>query len=138
MFLPLDTNSGLPIYRQIMDQVRRMVASGLLKPGEKLDSVRDLSATLGINALTVGKAYQELERDGVIEMRRGLGMFVAARALGNDTSKSARRQAVQATANRFVVEAVQAGLTRKEAVSLVTQAWRSVHDPKPLSEEDES
>lgn len=136
MFLPLDTTSGLPIYRQIMDQVRRMVTSGLLKPGEKLDSVRDLSATLGINALTVGKAYQELERDGVIEMRRGLGMFVAAHARVNDTTKLARGEAVQATATRFVVEAVQAGLTRKEAVILLTQAWQSVHDAKAFEGKD--
>ena len=113
-------------------------ASGLLKPGEKLDSVRDLSTTLGINALTVGKAYQELERDGVIEMRRGLGMFVTSRARFTDTSKLARRQALQATANRFVIEAVQAGLTRKEAVSLVTHAWQSVHDTTPFEEEDKS
>ena len=129
MFLPLDTSSGLPIYRQIMDQVRRMVASGLLRPGEKLDSVRDLSATLGINSLTVAKAYQELEREGVIEMRRGLGMFVGAAKGLTGTSKSARKLAVQATADRFVVEALQAGLTRKEALSLIAQGW-SAHGGK--------
>ena len=137
MFLPLDTSSGLPIYRQIMDQVRRMVASGLLRPGEKLDSVRDLSATLGINSLTVAKAYQELEREGVIEMRRGLGMFVGSTKGLTNTSKSARKLAVQATADRFVVEALQAGLTRKEALRLIAQGW-SAHGGKETAGEDKS
>ena len=107
------------------------MASGLLQPGEKLDSVRELSATLGINALTVGKAYQELERDGVIEMRRGLGMFVAARAPGGDPAMQARQQAVKATAERFVLEAVQAGLSETDAVKLLTEAWQGLRTTKP-------
>lgn len=135
MFLPIDTASGLPIYRQIIDQVRRMVASGLLHPGEKLDSVRDLSATLGINSLTVAKAYQELEREGVIEMRRGLGMFVGSPKGLTSALKSTRRLAVQATADRFVVEALQAGLTRKEALRLIAQGW-SAHGGKETAGRD--
>ena len=77
MFIPIDPSSGLPIYRQIMDQLRRMIASGALQPGDRVPSVRDLSASLRINHLTVGKAYGELEREGLLEKRRGLGVFVA-------------------------------------------------------------
>ena len=75
MFLTVDPSSGFPVYRQIMDQVRRMIVAGRLTSGEKLPSIRELAATLQINPLTVGKAYTELERSGIIEMRRGLGMY---------------------------------------------------------------
>ena len=76
MFLPVDPSSGLPVYRQITDQVRRMLVSGRLAPGERLPSIRDLAVQLRINPLTVGRAYGDLEREGLIEMRRGLGMYV--------------------------------------------------------------
>jgi GntR family transcriptional regulator len=92
MFLPIDPSSGLPVYRQIMEQVRRMVVAGRLGAGEKLPSVRDLALTLGINPLTVGKAYGELERDGVVEMRRGLGVFVLSPREGSATSAGSFRR----------------------------------------------
>jgi GntR family transcriptional regulator len=72
-----------PIYQQIVEQVRRQVASGLLKPGDELPSVRALAAEHAINPMTVSKAYSLLEGAGLLERRRGLGMVVAA-----DTSRS--------------------------------------------------
>src|SRR5436190_5245291 len=125
MFLPLDASSGLPIYRQIMDQVRRMLAAGGLGPGDRLPSVREMSATLGINALTVAKAYGELERAGLIEMRRGLGMFVADSAAG--AAREARRRELGSTAQRLVLEAVQAGLGERDLQRLVSETWERVH-----------
>ena len=120
MFLPVDPSSGLPIYRQIMDQVRRMVASGALCAGERLPSVRSLSASLGVNPLTAGKAYRELEREGLLRMRRGRGMFVAADL---DASEAAR-QALLETAQRMVLEAGQAGLGRQELLRLLDETWQ--------------
>src|ERR1700704_4878872 len=115
MFLSVDPSSGLPVYRQIMDQVRRMIVAGRLAPGDRLPSVRELASTLGINPLTVGKAYGELERDGAVEMRRGLGMFVRPlRTLATGHAQGAPPSVVQA-AQRFVLEAAQAGLTRPQA-----------------------
>ena len=70
--------SGLPIYRQLMEQIERQSAAGLLGPGDALPSVRELSRDLGINPATVVKAYAELERTGLVETRHGLGTFVAA------------------------------------------------------------
>ena len=125
MFLPLDPSSGLPIFRQIMEQVRRMLAAGTLRPGERLDSVRDLAARLQVNPLTVGKAYQQLEREGLIEMRRGLGMFVAARS-GDDR---AQQQAVERTAQRLAVEAAQAGLTPRQTHALLADALAALDAP---------
>jgi GntR family transcriptional regulator len=127
MFLPIDPNSGLPVYRQIMEQVRRMVVAGRLGAGEKLPSVRDLALTLGINPLTVGKAYGELERDGVVEMRRGLGVF--ALAPRDEVRADARGNlppGVSAAARRLVLEAAQAGLTMAQTVRSVENEWREV------------
>jgi GntR family transcriptional regulator len=122
MFLPVDPSSGLPIYRQIFDQVRRMIAAGTVKAGDRLMSVRELSATLAINPLTVAKAYGELEREGLVEMRRGLGVFVA-RAATPVRALSAKRAAGRAAAERFALEAAQAGLDAREACRLVVECW---------------
>ncbi|HLO02579.1 MAG TPA: GntR family transcriptional regulator [Symbiobacteriaceae bacterium] len=77
MWFHLDPSSGLPIYRQLVDQVKQAVVGGVLKPGDRLPSVRDLAVDLAINPHTVAKAYQELEREGVITVRRGKGAFIA-------------------------------------------------------------
>lgn len=69
-----------PIYRQIADQVRRMVAGGQLHAGDALPSVREIAAAHAINPMTVSKAYSQLEADGVLERLRGKGMVVAATA----------------------------------------------------------
>jgi GntR family transcriptional regulator len=68
----------VPIYRQIVDQVRRRVASGSLAAGDELPSVRALAQAHAINPMTVSKAYSLLESEGLLERRRGMGMFVAA------------------------------------------------------------
>jgi GntR family transcriptional regulator len=128
MFLPVDTSSGLPIYRQVFDQVRRMIAAGSLKPGDRLRSVRELSAELAINPLTVARAYTELERQGLVEMRRGMGVFVA-NAQTPAPLLSAKLAAVRTAAERFVLEAAQAGLPTSEACRLVTAIWPTTPPP---------
>ncbi|MEM7262859.1 MAG: GntR family transcriptional regulator [Planctomycetota bacterium] len=138
MFLPIDPTSGLPIYRQIIAQVRRTIASGALREGEQLPSVRELSGLLGINHLTVQKAYRELERDGVLEVRRGLGMFVAAHAPTTHADAS-----VRALAERLAVEATQAGLDRDATVRLLRERFdaldsTSTASPKPLASTSKS
>ena len=68
--------SGVPIYRQLMDQIRALISSGRLKPGDRLPSVRQMAADLQVNMMTVSKAYARLEADGVLERERGLGMRI--------------------------------------------------------------
>lgn len=70
-----------PIYRQLVDQVRRLVAGGQLAPGDTLPSVREVAQQLTVNPMTVSKAYGLLEIEGLLERRRGVGMTVAARGL---------------------------------------------------------
>lgn len=78
MLLRINTSSGVPIYRQIVDQVKVAVSLGTLARGAKLPSVRQLSEDLVVNPTTVQRAYLDLENDGVIETRRGQGTFVKA------------------------------------------------------------
>jgi GntR family transcriptional regulator len=78
MFVELRRDDPRPAYRQIADEVQRAVSVGVLKPGESLPATRQLAAELRLNANTVQHAYRTLLQEGVIEMRRGLGAFVAA------------------------------------------------------------
>ena len=77
MFLRIEASSAVPIYRQIMDQIRDSVAAGSLKAGEKMPSVRVLAEELAVNQNTILKVYNELCREGVLRMERGSGTFVA-------------------------------------------------------------
>lgn len=78
MWFHVDPSSGVPIYLQIVNQVKRATASGLFKEGDQMPSVRELAMELTVNPNTIAKAYQELERDGIIKTVRGIGTFVAA------------------------------------------------------------
>jgi GntR family transcriptional regulator len=77
LFIALSPSSPDPMYKQVTDQVKNAIASGDLKPGEKLPSVRELSEGLKISAITVKRAYLDLENEGYIMARAGLGSFVA-------------------------------------------------------------
>jgi GntR family transcriptional regulator len=77
-FFTVITGSREPIYRQVIAQVRRCVASGQIRAGDELPSVRDLAQALAVNPMTISKAYGLLESEGLLERRRGLGMVVAA------------------------------------------------------------
>lgn len=83
IILHIQPQSPEPIYRQIGDQIRRLVASGQLTPGTLLPSVRDVAATHAINPMTVSRAYSQLEAEGVLQRQRGKGMAIAALAAGD-------------------------------------------------------
>lgn len=112
----LEPSASTPIYRQLMDQVRRYIASGQLKPGDPLPSVRDLAETLTVNPNTVSKAYNLLEHDGVLTRRRGQGMIVAE---PRDTPEALLSPALA----RLIREARQLGLSRTEVLRLITRHW---------------
>lgn len=78
MLIVVDPHSGVPVYRQLMDQIRFHIASGLLRPGDELPSTRALSSELGVNPMTISKAYNFLERDEVLERRPGRPLVVKA------------------------------------------------------------
>src|SRR5215471_7921157 len=90
---------GVPIYLQLMEQVKHAVETGALRPGDQLPGIRPLAEELVINPNTVAKAYRELEHDGVIELRHGAGAFVANNARAKKLSEKVRTaQPVIATA----------------------------------------
>lgn len=76
MLIVVDPHSGVPVYRQLMDQIRLHIASGTLEPGDELPSTRALSAELGINPMTISKAYSYLEKEEVLERRPGRPLIV--------------------------------------------------------------
>jgi GntR family transcriptional regulator len=80
MLLRPNPSSGVPIYLQLMEQVKHSIETGALRPGEQLPGIRPLAEELVINPNTVAKAYRELEHEGVIELRHGAGAFVSASA----------------------------------------------------------
>ena len=80
MILKPNPSSGVPIYLQLMEQVKHAIETGALRPGEQLPGIRPLAEELVINPNTVAKAYRELEHEGVIELRHGAGAFVTANA----------------------------------------------------------
>src|SRR5258705_12712521 len=100
MVFPPNPASGVPIYLQLMEQVKHAIETGALRPGEQLPGIRPLAEELVINPNTVAKAYRELEHEGVIELRHGAGAFVTANArAGKGTTDRLRAaQAVVAAA----------------------------------------
>ena len=98
LFRP-NPSSGVPIYLQLMEQVKHAIETGALRPGEQLPGIRPLAIELVINSNTVAKAYRELEHEGVIELRHGAGAFVSGNARGKKlTDKFRAGQVVVAAA----------------------------------------
>jgi GntR family transcriptional regulator len=97
LFRP-NPSSGVPIYVQLMEQVKHAVETGALRPGEQLPGIRPLAEELVINPNTVAKAYRELEHEGVIELRHGAGAFVSGHTAKGVTDKLRAAQAVVAAA----------------------------------------
>jgi len=114
-----DPTSRVPIYRQLMDQVRHAVARGRLRPGTRLPSVRQLSRELVVNPNTIARAYTELEREGVLNTRQGLGVFVAE--LQDDLSAGVRRERLTEALDRFLTESVHLGFSAEEVLAAVTK-----------------
>jgi GntR family transcriptional regulator len=110
--ITIATGGGTPIYRQIVDQVRLAVATGVLAPGESLPSVRGLAEQLAVNFNTVAKAYGELVHDGVLESLQGKGFFVAARR--QVFSQAERLRRLRQALDAFVQEAVFLDFTADE------------------------
>ena len=116
--LQIDPHSGVPVYRQIMDQVKYYGASGLLKPNSQLPSIRELALALSVNPTTVVKAYSELQHEGVIEMRHGKGAFLAD---APRMSEARRRQALRRHARQLAVEAVQMDAPAELVIEVVIE-----------------
>jgi GntR family transcriptional regulator len=117
-----DTTSRVPIYRQLMEQIRQGIARGRLRPGSRLPSVRVLSRELVVNPNTIARAYTELEREGVLNTRQGLGVFVAEPQA--ELSGLARRERLSQAIDSFLTEAVHLGFSADEVIAAVAKRIR--------------
>ena len=113
------TGAGTPIYRQIIDQVRLGVATGALRPGQAMPSVRNLAERLVVNPNTVVKAYAELVRDGVLEAQQGMGFFVAEKR--QIYSKAERLRRLRLAVDDFIHEAVFLDFSAEEIRKVVDE-----------------
>tara|TARA_Y100001934_G_scaffold215506_1_gene255408 strand:- start:139 stop:495 length:357 start_codon:yes stop_codon:yes gene_type:complete len=114
--LQLNPTSGVAIYRQIVDQVRRLVASRVLGAGETLPSVRALAAELSINPMTVSKAYSQLEQLGIVVRSPGVGMIVAETVQRSE-------DVIEPELDAVIASARQLGMELEELKEAVAQRW---------------
>lgn len=110
----LDTHSGVPVYRQLIDQVRSGIASGSLTAGDQLPTVRQLAVDLAINPNTVMRAYRELELGGLLETHQGTGTFISDKKLEKKSAER-ERQLVQ-MAGEFAARAGAAGFSLEDVI----------------------
>jgi len=121
MALPIqiDPADATPIYAQLDRAIRVAIATGKMRPGDQLPTVRQLAVDLRVNANTVARVYLALERDGIVATKRGVGTFI------NDTPRSAqaphRDRQLRVLADRFLTDAAAIGFTPREAVRLLAQ-----------------
>jgi GntR family transcriptional regulator len=118
----IDPADATPIWSQIEESLRRLVASGALKPGAVVPSVRDLARDLNVNPATVAKAYQRLTEAGVLAVRRGDGTYVADAPPA--MSRAERTRILKDAAVRYASLAATLGADEKEAADALTAAWR--------------
>lgn len=124
LHLHIDPHSGLPVYRQMIDQIKYYIASGTLKPGDQLPSVRELAQRLSINPTTVVKAYTELQHEEVIDLRHGKGAFVAERA--NEVSIFEKDKVVRRLALQLAVESQQIGASYELVQGILEEEWKQI------------
>lgn len=116
-FVSINTGSTEPIYRQLMEQVRRRVAAGQLRAGDEIPSVRELAQALAVHPMTISKAYSMLEMEGLLERRRGLSMVVAAQHRQAQPAAS-RVELLRPTLEQAAAEARQLALPVADVLRL--------------------
>ena len=121
MHILIDESDPRPIYRQVADEIRRLIAGGALAEGEALPSVRQVAIDLGVNLNTVAGAYRELQAEGLLAIRHGSGAVVASRKT-NTRDAGELRKPLQSALTALVL----AGVPREEIVSLVRRELREL------------
>lgn len=114
----LDSSTGVPFYRQIIDQVLLAVGDGRLKPGTQLPTVRQLAVDLSVNLNTIAKAYREMEIRGIVQTQQGTGTFIAARPGAKSREK---RKALQDLVDRFIANGEALGIPIADLVEALAE-----------------
>ncbi len=116
MLIAVDPHSGVPVYRQVMDQIKFHIASGVVEPGDELPSTRTLSSELGLNPMTISKAYSFLEKEGVVERRPGRPLVV--RAFGAGRLEEQKKERLKESMAKVATMVRQLGVDPEEAVKV--------------------
>jgi GntR family transcriptional regulator len=120
MEIQVDFESGVPIYMQLVDRIKQMVASGQLQPGQQLPTMRQLAADLRINYNTVGRAYTILDQEGVISTQQGRGTYIATR-LSEEQIHRMRLDKLRSMVGQVIVEALVLGYSPQEIEDVVEE-----------------
>lgn len=118
----LNPHSGIPIYRQVLEQVRRQVASGQLKAGDELPSVREVAVAHAVNPMTISKAYSLLQAEGLLEHNRGKPMTVAGQSRAQ-SPVSRRLEQIEPLVAQVALAARQLQLSQAEITKLLRRKW---------------
>ena len=121
MLLEIDHHSGVPIYRQIKDQIREQIMAGRLKEGEQLVSVRELALQLKVTPVTVSKAYSAMEAEGLLERRRGVGLFIAE--IQADKREQTKEEILENLLSKAVTTAIQLGLSHEKTEKMLKELF---------------
>ena len=113
-------DDNIPIYLQIINSLKNEMIIGKLRPGEKLPSVRELSAMLKVNPNTVARVYQELERQDITYTQRGMGTFIREDI---DMVKSIKKEMAQTTIDKFLEGMKKLGFTKEDVKKLIEESW---------------
>ena len=122
MLLEIDHHSGVPIYRQVIRQIRQQIMTDGLKYEDQLETVRDLAARLKVNPMTISKAYSFLETEGLVERKRGIGLFVAKVRKGR--RDQIRAKLLNDIVNKAAITAIQLGIPEDEAVESLKKHYK--------------
>lgn len=128
----IEPSSSVPIYRQIIDQIKYQVATGALKEGDKVPSVRGLASKLAVNQNTVLKVYNELCRENVLKIERGDGTYVSSNKQNIPVAE--RKKAVANVLREAVVQAVQLDVSLEQAKELLEKEYEVIKSAKKKSE----
>ena|SRR3989338_3266877 len=126
-YFQISTSSGVPIYRQIIDQVKTQIATGRLEAGIFMPSVRQVAEELEINPMTVSKAYSLLEKEGVLEFARGQGMMVRESAISKKNLHK-REENIVPLLKEVVTKAKQLSLEQDKVIKALESVWKEQKD----------
>jgi len=132
MILRLNQSSGIPLYLQLMEQVKHAVETGALRPGDQLPAIRKMAEDLVMNPNTVARAYRELEHEGIIELKHGSGAFISESVTWKSKAMRKAQPVVQSAVERLVAS----GLTEDEIRRLFENELALLRDGKTLQGAD--
>lgn len=135
MLIIVDPHSGVPVYRQLMDQVKFHIATGLLKPGDELPSTRALSAELGVNPMTISKAYSYLEKENIVERRPGRPLVVTQ--LESEQVRDKKMDQLRESLASTVRTVKQLGIEYEEAIKIFREMLQAQREAAAQTDEDD-